>query len=336
MKTFKPLVLLTLTLMLLGTFTSSASAQSRDLVRYAPGEAQFLIGFNADALRPAPAYEDFIKFLKNQPGISETLKVLEEDGGLNIEDDLAHILVALPEPVTDPSKEQTMTIAVEGTFEPERLIEAAKKRMDGLSTEKVKDQTHFVSGDLSFGFVTPKILVLTRGDSSFRDATWKAVGNKKASAESSSEVKRVLGQITTTRGAWVVGLTADLPQRGPKMNSAGITLDIVKGLKIDMVSNMASKEAADQAATEMDGLKSQTANPMVKMLGAGPLLDNLKVTKAKKRVNVATSMTASELETFIRQLAMTAAQGTQQITPSQGKPTDSPAKKKKGIDADFN
>ena len=330
---------LALTVAFLIPFTSPAHASGSDeLVQYLPADAKFVVGFNMDALRPAPIYKQMMAFLKQQPSVAQTLAFLESDAGFDVEKDIESVAVAFPEPVTSTQQQQTLSVVVHGTFEQEKLIEASKKRFDNLQSQvdKKTKRTHYIKDDFSFGFVGKNELVMTLGDSKFRDATWKAVKNKKSSAASKSDVKRVLGQINTERGVWIVGLTKDLPQRGPKMNSAGITIDVVRGLDMDMIANMASKEAAKTAATEMEGLKSQKDSPMVAMLGAAPLLENLKVTPSKSRINLSTSMTQAEFDTFITQLATTAAQGAQQTAPPALKGGAAPTDKKKGVDADFN
>lgn len=319
-------------------FTLASAHASEGMVKYLPETTKFVVGFNMDALKPAPIYKQMMGVLKQQPNIANALDFLESAGGFDVEKDIEAVVVGFPEPVTTQSKSQTLSVVIRGNFDQEKLLAASTKRFENLQTLSPKKGTkHFVQGDFSFGFVDDDELVMTLGQADYREATWKAVDNSKKAISTNSDVKRVLAQINTKRGIWIVGLTRTLPQKGPKMNSAGITLDVVKGLKLDMVSNMASKEAAKQAATEMEGLKNQKSSPMVTMLGAAPLLENLKVNPSKDRVNVSTSMTQAQFDAFIKQMAATMAQGMQQTQPTPGatqpaQPTD----KKKGVEADFN
>lgn len=321
-------------------FTSVASAQSAELTRYVPQSSKVLIGMNFDELRPSPIYGELFTFARQQPVVQTLFEFMEAELGIKPEKDIDAVLLAFPEAVTNPAQAQssrTLTVAVKGPFNPEKVIVAAKKRYAKLEITGEGANTRFNTGEFAFALPAPGYLILTTGKEDFQKQTWSALESDKAAASSDKEINASLKDINAKRGLWMVGITRDLPQPGPKMNRAGLTIDVSSGLKLDMVAEMASAEDATRANKDFSDLKAQASNPMVMMLGAAPLVTNMKSKATKTKVSVTTAMTKSEFNGMLKQLKQVVSQGSQPVkaqpaTKAQPAPVDTD----KGVDADFN
>jgi hypothetical protein len=320
---------------------SVASAQSAELTRYVPQSSKVLIGLNFDQLRPSPIYAELFVFARQQPVVQTLFDFMETELGIKPEKDIDAVLLAFPEAVTNPAQAQssrTLTVAVKGPFDPEKVIVAAKKRYATLQITGEGANAQFNTGEFSFALPAPGLLLLTTGKEDFQKQTWSALESDKAAASSDKEIGASLKDINPKRGLWMVGITRDLPQPGPKMNRAGLTLDVASGLKMDMVAEMATPEDATRAQKDFDDLKAQASNPMVMMLGAAPLVTNMKSKAAKTKVTLTTAMTKTEFNGMLKQLKQVVSQGSQPMkvqpaTKAQPAPVNPD---KKGVDADFN
>lgn len=331
--------LLSLVLLVLCFAASPAFAQSADLVKYSPKTSKVLIGLNFEKLRPSPIYAEVFAFARQQPKLLSLLVFLEQELEINPEKDIEALVVSFPDAVANPAQAQansTLSLAIQAPFDAAKLIEAAKKRFPDMKITGEGEQAIFVAGDFHFTLPAANRLVLATGDDSFVQETWAAVASPKESAVESADVKASMKEINLSRSLWMVGITRELQQPGPKMNRAGLTLDLVSGLKMDMIASMASAEDAKTAAKDFDTLKAQGANPMVSMLGAAPLANNLKASASKTTVKASTSMSKAEFATMVKQMKQIAAQGSQPVAPSQGTPETVPVEPKKGVKADFN
>jgi len=335
----KPLSSLLLILLLFAA--APALAQSSDLARYAPKSSKVLIGLNFDKLRPSPIYTEVFLFARQQPKLLSLLNFLEQELQINPEKDIEAMVVSFPDAVANPAQAQansTLSLAIRAPFDAKKVIEAATKRYPNMKISGEGPAARYETGDFHFTLPAANTLVLATGDDSFIRGTWAAVESPKESATESDDVKASMKDINLTRSLWMVGITRELQQPGPKMNRAGLTLDLVSGLKMDMVAAMASAEDAKTAAKDFDDLKAQASNPMVAMIGAAPLAKNLKATATKTTVKASTSMTKGEFATMVRQMKQISAQGSQPIAaPTKEKgPVTVPIEPSKGVQADFN
>ncbi len=323
------------------TLIPSAMAQSAQLVDYTPKESKVLIGLNMPALRGTDTFREVMDVVKQSPQIADLINMLQSEADISIEKDIDGVIVAMPEAVQNPNAanaNDTITVALRGRFNQDKIIAALKKRDPKMKVTETKGKvTTYATKKFTVGFAGKQNdLVLTSGADGFQTKTWTAVNDAKKSAGSDKTVKKVMNQINTKRGLWLVGITKGMSQQGPKMNNAGMTIDIRKGLTIDVIGNMASVKDAKAAAKEFGQLKQQASNPMVGMLGATPLVTNLKTSQEKSTVKMNTKMSAKEFKQMRNQIKMMMTQGQQQMQSGAPAKGDAPPKTKKGAAADFN
>lgn len=340
----KRMTLFGLILVGLTFLATPAWAQTAELTRYTPVSSQVLIGFNIGPLKDAPIYQQLLGFVRSEPKVAAVMMFLQEDGGLDIEKDINGVLLAFPK-VADATKKKgadSLSVVVNGKFDKTRLLEAARKRYPAMKTTGEGENAKYEMETFTFSFASPTNLVLTMGKDEFIQATWTAVASKKASAAANKEVTRVMKQINTSRGLWLVGITKEMNQTsGAQMNSAGLTVDLTNGLQMEMIGNMATVKDAKQAEKEFSDLRKQGENPMVAMVGAKSLVDNLKASRKKKVVTMTTRMSQPEFDNMTKQMGAILAQGSTPMPRPTGAATVTPGKAEpapssKGVDADFN
>jgi hypothetical protein len=338
--------LLSAVFLAVGLLPSPAAAQSsNDLTRYVPAKTQLLIGLNINKLTSSKYYEQALNWARANSQDDDFFEVLEEDANLDLSKDLTAMVISIPDAKADPAKqERTFTMAASGSFDKDELVEAVKEKHDNIKETKRGKQTVYTAGEFEFTFPAKGVLWVSAGPEAYRKGAWKAATNKKHSVQSNSLIKGLLGDIDASRGFWMVGDTSwidpQAAQGGPQPESIGLSVDISKGLVLDLLSDMPSAEEAKGAAKQLDELKQTSGkNPMLSMLGVTPLVKNLSVSQDGARINIATRMTASEFDVMIQrvtQMAQSQMQGGGPgNAPSQPVPNEkSPSKD--GSNADFN
>lgn len=324
---------------LVSLFAATAFAGGENLIVYAPKSSKLVMGANIAALKPSPLYKDMMAVIRSRDTFNEFLTFLETDGGLNIDRDIESIMVAMPDVSMNPNQAKTndtISLAVRGKFDRAKLLAALNKRSpDHVVEGKGPTARHHV-GEFTVAFITDTDLVMTIGDAEFQAKTWAAVSDKKASAAANKDISTISKKINLTRSLWLVGVTNSLPTNGAKMNVAGLTVDLISGLKIEIVATMNSKDDVKKSLEDFENLKKDVANPMVTMMGATPLLKNLKASAKGLDVNVTTSMSPSELQTMVENLKNAMVSGASPVAPPATKGSLENAKPVKGADADFN
>ncbi len=313
-----------------------------ELMKYTPKSSKLVMGANIAALRPSPLYAEMMALLRGRPALGSFLTFLETEGSLNVDRDVESVVVAMPDVALTPAQantQDTMTIVVRGKFDQKKLTDAINTKFPGHPVTKEGDRVRHTIDAFTIAFVSDKDLVMTTGDAGFQAKSWAAVANSKESTTANKELTTMASKVNLTRGMWLVGSTSQLAQNGPKMNVAGLTIDLVSGLKVDIIGTMNSKEDVKTSLKDFENIRKEATNPMVAMMGASPLINNMTTASKGLDVMVTTKMTAAEMQRMLGLLKASLASGTQPIAPSvKGKTGDTgvPANLPKGADADFN
>ena len=319
----------------------TALAGPGELMKYAPKSSKLVMGANIAALKPSPLYAEMMALLRGRPAFGAFLSFLETEASLNVDRDVESVVVAMPDVSITPAQanaQDTMTIIVRGKFDQKKLTDAMNTKYPGHSVTKEGTQTRHTIEAFTIAFVSDQDLVMTTGDVDFQTKSWVAVANAKESAVSNKDIAKMAAKVNLTRGMWLVGVTSQLVQNGPKMNVAGLTVDLVSGLKVDIIGTMHSKEDVKTSLQDFENIRKEATNPMVTMMGASPLITNMKTGSSGLDITVTTKMTAPEMQRMVGLLKASIASGTQAIAPSvQGKGQEAaPVAPAKGADADFN
>ena len=322
---------------------SFAAPPSAALLQTVPSESKLVVGVNVPKLRSSFLFAEFLTVLGRLQGDSDILGFILEDAALDLGRDVEAIVLGQPEVSLTPSGVPSeMVVAVEASFDEEKLLAAARTRFGALKSTRVDDAvTVHDTGAFRFAVVGPRRLVFTTRAGGYDTAVWKTVVDDKSGASFSPKLGPLLKLADTERSLWVVALTGHLRQPGvPVADSSIMEIGLDdRGLDATIRSAMTTDDGAAKTLEQMQALKVQNAaNPLVEMLGAKPLLSNMTTARDGKTVVLKTSMTEPQLRTMFERLKVMAKQ---QAAPPAGRaPTTSPAAPPRppegGVEADFN
>lgn len=332
-----------------------AAAQSADkLTRYLPQQSQLVVGLNIEKLRKSKYYKEALTWARKGSNGGAFLDVLENDAQIDLSKDLSSVAVSIPDTKVDKSGQQkNFTVAVSGSFDKAKLMAAIKKKDGSIKETKKGKTTIYSTGEVQFAFPKDGVLWLSAGPDSYRQSAWKAVGSSKHSVRSNKVFKRLLGKVNTSRGFWMLGDTSQLDTKKmkadtPQPKSIALSMDIDNGLDLSMLAELPSEDDAKSAVKQVEQLKQQGGQAaMLSILGAAPLVSNLKAKQKGVDLHATTSMTASEFDAMVqrlKQLAQSQMQSggmpSQPVPNPNGPAKTGPAKsapaKKDGANADFN
>ncbi|QDG54650.1 hypothetical protein FIV42_29085 [Persicimonas caeni] len=312
------------------------------MTRYLPSSSQLVVGLNVSKLSQSKYYKEALAWARANSGSDqEFLEVLEKDAKLDLTKDLDAIALSVPDTQVDSSKPQrNFTVAVSGSFDNDKLLAAIKKENKELKSTKKGKATVYSSGEFEFTFPKKGVLWVTAGPDAYRKGAFKALGGGKHSVQANKVFKKLMGEVNTSQGFWMMGDTSTMQTQqtagSPQPKSIAVSADIAKGLALELLADMPSEADAKSAVEQMKALKQQGGQAaMLSILGAGPLVANLTTKQDGTKLRATTTMTATEFDTMvqrIKQLAQSQMQGGGM--PAQ--PVPNKKNKSGGANADFN
>jgi len=276
-------------------FSSNAFAQddAEKLLGYAPEKSGAVVGMNVGAAQGTTFFKEMMTTARMSPDTKKALRDVEKEIGLKVDRDIHALVVALP-PLTGKNNDN-FTMAMSGKFDIEKL-KADITAQKGVSNRKIGKHTVYLDGDLEIAFLSDKLIFMTGGEKSYREASLKMLGGKSASVKKGGKMKTLLGKVDTGKHMWV---TADAsrvkPQQGaPGVNEAAFTFDFSKGLVLDGMMKM--KGEADAKMVE-DEIKKNFDQGLAfaNLIGAPSFFNNLKVTRSGATLNIKSSMPNKEV-----------------------------------------
>lgn len=348
---------LTAALLLGVLLPGTAAAQSaEELTRYLPASSQGVVGLNISKLSKSKYYKNGLAWLRKEA--AQEMKGLE-DAGFDLSKDLEAIVISMPSGGTAGSdlaailreaqsgkvskEEREFTAAISGSFDRDKLV-ARMTKENGVKVSTRGKNKVYSNEQVDIIFPAKGVMWVSGGEKAYRKSAFATLGSKKKSVQANKAFKKLLGEVNTAKGFWMV---ASAPNQktaaesgaaaSAQAESMGLSVDIHSGLDFDGFIGYATKEQAKNAVAEINQLKSDRQSVvMLSMFGGAPLLSNLKITQDGKKVDAATEMTASEFDTMVStllQMAQSQLQGGGMM-PSQ--PVPNKAGKSGGADADFN
>ncbi|MGM0557768.1 MAG: hypothetical protein ACQEVA_15395 [Myxococcota bacterium] len=342
-------IVVALTTLLFGVGTASAQ-DAGGLAKYLSSQNDVVMGLNLTELRSNKYYDRLVEWARGQSGGGELLKAFEAESGLDIEKDIDAVAIAFPSTGSMQKQQQKreFAMAISGKFESDKLVSAIKKQGTDLQTKEVAGLKFYKSSDVWLAVPKDGLALMTAGDDGYVKKNISTFGNQKGSIRKNKRVKEMLGEVDVGGDIWIAGDMTSVPASsdGPRPNSLGMEIDFAKGLALEMVAQMDSKEDATTSVEQMEAMQSQGANnPIVTMLGAKPLVDNLAIKSSGPQVRFSTEMTSKEFDTMISAIMQMAKSRGMGGMPSGGATPKSGATPKKGgsgssnssgADADFN
>jgi hypothetical protein len=340
----------------------AAAQTSKELTRYLPQQEQIVVGVNFGELRKSKYFDDVLALAKNTAGGGAFLALLA-DANIDIATDIKSLALSMPDDKIRKNIDmKRFTVALSGTFEQAKLLEALKSKKVAFKSKKSGKKAFYSKEDVVFTFPKEGVLWLASGPDAYRKNARSALKDAKNSVRASAFFKSLIDGVKTTRGLWMLADAASagagsISTQGSAAKSVAMSLDVSSGLALQILMEMASEKAAAATLARITQQAKEAAkNPMAVVMGIGPLLTNLKTTRTGTRVVSATSMTAAEFDTLIQragQVLMAKLNGGGAIsapaksssTPGTGSSSKSGSSKsgaskkdasKQGANADFN
>lgn len=276
---------------------STAAAQSKGsldvagLLDYAPKKSSFVIGVNARKARSTVFFKETIKLVRSEPEAKQALSMLEERLGFVPERDMDALMFSSPS-IDNPGQDR-ITIAISGAFDLERVKAEMKK--EAKST--VGKLTVYTSDDgSSITFPSDKLMIISSGPSSYRDASMALAASKGASVKSNKKMRGLIDRAGADAHVWMAADTrkAKQPEGSPKLHDFTVGVDFSSGMKLNGVLNFASEDGAKKTLEGFEAERQQGA-AMAAMIGAPSFMNNLKTSQKKSRVVFSTSMPDGEV-----------------------------------------
>lgn len=348
-------ILLVLTIM---SASAAATATSSSLVRYVPKASKLVFGIEVPKLKTSFMFTEAMSVLRKEAKGKTILTFVLNGKSIDFERNVTSMLVAFESPIMNPQA-RTMppsVVVVSGEFDRAAVIADAKKHFGDLAAVKKGELEVHAGKGLEIGFVNDSTLVLV-DQGKFADAAWKAAADEAESGAKNANLSEMMGLVDTTEGFWLTVLTkgvkppaaamAQMPEAPPEMDGAAISLALASGLSATFKSQFVKPADAKRALEQFQALKSGSGDdPLVDMVGAKPLVQNMKGTVENQRVlALTTSMTGKELKTLFDRVKALA----EEPPPKIGGKTGAPGEKKgpdaapktppptgSGVNADFN
>lgn len=298
-----------------------ASPDSRDPLTYLPSESRFAAHVDVDSLRQSKYFEKGMTYLEERSGDDDAGigQFLSDDEGFDLRSDLHTIAVGLPVSRVDASSEvERGTFVFSGDFDEQQIRKAVKEQQGELATRTHAGLDAYKVNDAEFALPTSERLIVTMGPESYRNAVWSLAADGGVSFEQTADKHGLLDGVDTSRTVWMVNRLKGAQDRTKsKVDSAGISLTIEKGLDLQVVTRMASEADAKAVVQQVEAMKkSGSENSMLMMFGAGPLVSNLAVERDGTTAVATTSMTEPELDVLVEKVRQVASSQSRMSIPS--------------------
>ena len=303
-----------------------------------PKKSEVLMGLNIKASRGTLAFKELVKLARNNQDVAEVIENIKKDAGLDLEKDLDYVVMAFPsaKATNRPSAANVpFTAVARGTFDRAKIekVLADAQQKDKVETEKLGKFSVYVIDHTTFGFLDDDTMLFSVGPTGYRQTVWKNAHKKSRSISQNKTLQNLLGEVDPAKSFWLVADTTSLnppkavapskkktkgkskagdpqpeePPADPRMDSISLTVDLSAGLTLDALAHLASEDDARVAQEGLQkDLKAASDNFLVKMMGAGPLLANMKLDQAKSDLKISTSMNKGEFSTMLKALVQAA------------------------------
>lgn len=337
-------LLFTVAFVLVGLAPAGAAAQSAEkLTRYLPSSSQLVVGLNVAKLSQSKYYDEAIEWARANSGTDqEFFKVLEKDADLDLKKDLTALALSVPDTqVNRAEPKRQFTVAVSGSFDNKRLLAAIKKKNQDIKKATKGKNTVYTSGEFEVTFPKQGVMWVTAGPEAYRKGAFKALDASKHSVQGNTVFKKLMKDVNTSKAFWMLGDTSAIKTGqtagSPQPQTIALSADLAKGFVLELLAEMPTKADAESAVAQMNALKQKGGQAaMLSIVGAAPLVANLKTKQDGTKLRASTSMTAAQFDTMVqrvKQLAQSQMQGGGTM-PSQ--PVPNKKTKSNGANADFN
>ena len=271
-----------------------------------PTDSQFALFFDVDELRKSQYYSELESFIRDRMPNQKALSKLESEGGLDLSKDISGIALGFPAATpTAIRQSQKAAVVIRGEFNSDDLTSLVKDSFSEVETRDVSDDLTVHAVDQSDIAVMDEHIVIVSGDSSYRESAWKTVRGEGTSLRETIGEEKIFERVQNDRSFWVLNRAGgeSRPQPLADLQSAVVSAHLLDGVDLQLVARSTSKEAGQKMNEQMTKLKkSSSENPMLRTVGAAPLVDNLEMSLDDTTFTATTSMNTEELDTLIASL----------------------------------
>ncbi|GEM_PF-6609846 len=285
--------------------SSKADAPSyTKLFKYLPTDSSSLAVIDVKAVRASPYFDRATDYLQSKGQVKGLTKLLQSDKEAIDDQSVDRVAVGFPA-ATGRSAPERSTAVLAGTFNESSLKSIFESEVEGFkSVELDGGLSGFKKENTVAVLLDEKHLLLITGPESYRSRALNTARGKAKSLADGALPTSILKELDTSRGIWMVNSSRSVPGAAEQgIVEIGLALGVADDLEIQAVTRSKSEESAKELEGQLSSARSSNAdNPMVKMLGIGPLLKNLEHRRTGA-INVATtSMTSTEVDTLIKRL----------------------------------
>lgn len=326
----------------------------QNLLRELPDGHDTLIVVDFSQMQSSPLYDQAFDIISEHPALKGFLTYLESDLGIDARTDLEALTVVSDTPplsaalLSQPlavledggpaAHSEGTLIVVRGNFDASRVLE---KIASDDSNEVQGDRFRNHMGELRA--LGEKTLAISLGSDDFVDSM-----SSRLSADRNGPGSIFTGGIQRlgpSQGLYfMIRPTIDSDaELETEPSFAALSIDLKENVRVALLVDLPSEEAAEEMVEEMDQLRRQMGgNPLLGMFGARPLVDNLSIRQDGKQFTMRSSMTNDQALRLARRLNSVAQSSQDLSQPLGGDDRDggSDTQQKKpaddGVDADFN
>lgn len=290
----------------LALLPATASAQtSRKLTDYLSFQEQVVVGLNFGELRKSKYYSVVTNFAKSSPSLGEMVTMLDE-AGVDLTKDISALALGVPSVDVQKSlDERTYSVAISGQFDAEKLLAALKSKGIKLKTSELGKRTLYTADNLVFAFPKKGVLYVSSGPDAYRTRALSALQHSDKAVTNTGYFKRIAGDVNTAKGFWMVANATSTAGVADALmaQEVAMSLDFASGLAAEVLMEMGDKKsAAETVASAQSQVKDLVKNPMITMMGAAAVFQNLKIVQKNTRVLTTTHLNGAQLDTLVQRV----------------------------------
>ncbi len=315
----------------IGAFAPPAFADSAALVRYLPKETRVIAGLEVASMKDSFVFTEALTMMRGEAKANTIIGFVLNSEAIGFEKNVTSMVAAFERPMVSlGGTPPPGAVILQGTLDEAKIFADARKAFPKLEFV-TRGTTKVLAGSgMELGFLNSNTLVIS-DKGKFADTIWAAVGDKNVSALSNSHTTGLRKLVDTSRGLWVTmdtrgvkpsaeaeaaakqamkqaskekGEEAPKLDKPPEVDGIALSLSLVEGLALDFKTKFKSGSEAEKARKELQGLRDKQGNEkMVEMVGAKPLVDNLKLEVINSRIlSLTTKMTTDELLKMLKRV----------------------------------
>ena len=304
-------------------FSSSALA-GQSLMSELPTGHNTVIVVDLTELRDSPLYKQGVQMVKSHPGAAAGLQQVEQEWGVNLEEDISALVIASDSPpinaqmlsdpaamLENPGSQQTegALVLIRGNFDAPALLAKIADVDDDADPP-----SYFREDGVEVRALDGRTLAVAGGQDSYLDRMRQSLqGDRSGPGSVFDGGIRSLG---ASQGIYmmvqpsIADPDAMRDEVGATLSFGGIAIDLTDSeIRFGGLARLGSEEEATSTVEQVDEVRKELAgNPLLSVFGVRPLVDNLSVRQDDGDVIVRTSMTnrqASRLISRIQSMAQT-------------------------------